>query len=105
MLLRIVEFRVKKGLEEKARKVFNKVAERVSSFSGCEYVALWQDTDDPSHFFTFSVWDSRTSLQKYLESQVFKENWNQLKSLFSERARAISFHLLEQKGGALSIRK
>lgn len=105
MLLRIVEFRVRKGLEQKAREVFNEVAAKVASFPGCKYVALWQDMDDPSHFFTFSVWDSRDSLKQYLSSDVFRHNWQKLKALFSERARAISFHMLEEKGGALKICK
>ena len=41
-------------------------------------------------FFTYSMWDSESSLNKYRESNTFKDIWSKTKPLFSNKAKAWS---------------
>lgn len=90
MIIRIVKMTFEIGNETEFLKVFDEVKDKISSFPGCEKLELFNDVNCPQIFFTYSVWDSEKSLEKYRFSELFKSTWAKTKVLFSEKAEAWS---------------
>ena len=62
----------------------------ITTFDGCHSVELLRDINTQNIFFTYSIWDSESSLNKYRESNTFKDIWSKTKPLFSKKAKAWS---------------
>ena len=62
----------------------------ITTFDGCHSVELLRDINTQNIFFTYSIWDSESSLNKYRESNTFKDIWSKTKPLFSSKAKAWS---------------
>ena len=63
---------------------------KIKAFDGCHSVELLRDINAQNIFFTYSIWDSESSLNKYRESNTFKDIWSKTKPLFSNKAKAWS---------------
>lgn len=76
--------------EETARfiDIFEKYREHIRSAEGCCSLQLLRDIDNPSIFFTYSVWEHETYLEIYRKSETFEEVWPQVKPLFAAPAEA-----------------
>jgi len=70
--------------------IFKKNKYKITTFDGCRSVELLRDINVKNIFFTYSIWDSESSLNKYRESNTFKNIWSITKPLFSNKAKAWS---------------
>ena len=70
--------------------IFKTNKDKITTFDGCHSVELLRDINAQNIFFTYSIWDSESSLNKYIESDTFKDIWSKAKPLFSNKARAWS---------------
>ena len=90
MITRIVKMTFVPERINEFLEVFNANKERIAGFEGCSHLKLLQCVDDKSIFFTYSHWDSVESLNKYRDSDLFINVWNQTKILFAAKAEAWS---------------
>ena len=71
-------------------KLFQTNKDKILAFDGCQSVDLLRDINTKNIFFTYSIWESESSLNKYRESNTFKDIWSKTKPLFSNKAKAWS---------------
>ena len=90
MIIRLVKMTFEKGKEKDFLKIFEEVKSKISSFKGCEQLELLNDVNAPNVFFTYSIWDTEQSLEKYRFSELFKSTWTRTKVLFAKKAEAWS---------------
>ena len=90
MILRIVQMSFKPENIDAFTTLFNERKETIRNFPGCTHLELWQDTNEPAIFFTYSNWDSEKDLNHYRYSEFFKETWNMTRALFSDKPQAWS---------------
>ena len=70
--------------------IFKTNKDIITNFDGCHSVELLRDINTQNIFFTYSIWDSESYLNKYRESNTFKDIWSKTKPLFSSKAKAWS---------------
>lgn len=90
MLIRIVKLSVESTRLDEFMKLFNLSKDKIRNFDGCRQLELLCVTEEKNILFTYSTWDSERHLQKYLQSEVFKSTWEQVKPLFCEKPEAWS---------------
>jgi quinol monooxygenase YgiN len=86
---------VRLSFEEDKRQDFTKVFKKhqqsmKENFSECISLEAFEDKKQPGLFFTFSVWQEPASLEKYRDSEYFREIWGTIKPWFNEKAQAWS---------------
>lgn len=69
---------------------FETVKEKIRNFPGCSFLELYNDKNDETIFFTYSRWSDESDLEKYRNSELFKEVWSVTKPMFRKRAEAWS---------------
>ena len=90
MIKRIVRMRFqKKGVKE-FLEIFRESCEAIRSSDGCLYLELLQDADDPTSYFTLSIWRDSDALEAYRQSDLFRSTWKRTRKLFRKNARAWS---------------
>lgn len=90
MLIRIVKMTFKKENIASFEQIFSKAKNKIRSFHGCTFLELYQDTLDPSVFFTYSHWNSQKDLEGYRNSDLFRSVWSKTKLLFAQKPEAWS---------------
>ena len=90
MIKRIVKMEFEPENVSAFVNIFKTNKDIITTFDGCHSVELLRDINTQNIFFTFSIWDSETSLNKYRESNTFKDIWSKTKPLFSSKAKAWS---------------
>lgn len=90
MIIRIVKMTFEKGKEKDFLKIFDEIENKIAEFPGCQKLELLNDVNHPQIFFTYSIWDNESSLEKYRFSELFKSTWARTKVLFSKKAEAWS---------------
>jgi len=73
---------------------FETVKEQIRNFPGCLFLQLYVDKNDPSIYFTYSRWEQEEDLEKYRNSDLFKNVWTTTKKLFRSKAQAWSVDTL-----------
>ncbi len=63
---------------------------KILAMEGCRRLELLNSITENGVFFTYSEWESPEHLEKYRNSQVFKETWAKTKPLFRIKAEAWS---------------
>lgn len=71
-------------------KWFEEHKNKIKNFEGCLHLELWKDAEQPNIFYTFSIWDSQESIEKYRQSEVFQKVWSYTKTLFQDKPMAFS---------------
>ena len=71
-------------------KMFEQKRDAIRAFPGCMKVCLFQQCDRENVCFTYSHWTSAEALEKYRNSDFFKETWAETKAKFSAPAEAWS---------------
>jgi hypothetical protein len=66
------------------------IRNKILSSEGCTQVNILEDKQNPSTFFSYSLWNSEQDLENYRNSELFKGVWSEAKALFSEPAQAWS---------------
>ncbi len=74
--------------------IFNSSKEKIRHFEGCLHLELWQDSQHPHIFTTYSHWRTADDLESYRHSALFEATWKQTKVLFSEKPLAFSNRIL-----------
>lgn len=90
MIKRFVKMTFKKDCIERFKEVFNASKDLILAMEGCNHVELLQDINNPSIFFTFSIWDDPKYLETYRQSALFEGVWAKTKILFAEKPEAWS---------------
>jgi autoinducer 2-degrading protein len=96
MIVRIVKMTFQEGKAEEFGQIFHKVKNKIKTFRGCIFVEILQDLQDPNIFMTYSVWSSEADLERYRNSELFKDTWAIVKVLFSKPAEASSMKRVEK---------
>lgn len=89
-MIRIVKLHFKAENIQRFEELFRQVYPQISTFSGCKKLKLWQSKSNPAIFFTYSIWEQESDLEKYRNSELFKSVWGKTKVLFAQRAEAWS---------------
>ena len=96
MIKRLVKLTFQEDKIEDFKEIFETSKNKIKAMEGCEHVEVLQDITHPHVFFTFSIWDTEGSLNKYRESELFKTTWAKTKILFSDKPAAWSTEVLSQ---------
>lgn len=90
MIVRIVKMGFDSSQVASFKKFFSDNEKRIRTFDGCLHLELLQDKKKSNQFFTYSHWKTEEHLEKYRNSDFFKEVWSNTKSKFNQRPEAWS---------------
>ncbi len=88
MIKRIVKMSFKPESIEVFKTIFETNWQLIKGFDGCTHVELLQDENNPSLFFTYSLWQSEEHLNTYRNSELFNTVWTGTKILFNAKPEA-----------------
>lgn len=75
--------------------MFEETKQKIRRFKGCIFLELYQETENPNVFFTYSYWHSTESLKKYRNSDFFKSVWAKTKVLFDAKPEVWSVEMVD----------
>ncbi len=90
MIKRIVKMSFQPEKIEDFKLIFKTNWHHIKGFEGCSHVELLQDENNPSIFFTYSLWQSEEAVNKYRDSELFAKVWSATKVLFNDKPQAWS---------------
>ena len=96
MLIRFVKMTFREEFVKDFLEELNKRKEQIRNFEGCNYLQVMQDIKDPCIIFSHSFWESEAALNKYRNSDFFKETWKLTKPGFAAKAEAWSVASLHE---------
>ncbi|MDO4728629.1 MAG: antibiotic biosynthesis monooxygenase [Bacteroidota bacterium] len=94
MLTRIVKMHFHTDKIDEFLEIFSKNKHLIRNFEGNTFLELYQDKDNPSVFFTYSIWQDADKLELYRQSELFNSVWSKTKVLFAEKPQAWSLNNL-----------
>ncbi len=94
MLIRIVRMTFRPEALEAFMEIFDASSPKIRAFPGCAYLELWQDQHYPNILTTHSHWTGPDALERYRQSDLFKQTWAKTKPLFAAPPLAFSNHEL-----------
>ncbi len=71
-------------------EIFDASAPKIRAFPGCLHLELWQDQHDPNILITHSHWTGPEALERYRQSDFFKQTWAKTKPFFAAPPLAFS---------------
>lgn len=74
---------------------FDKNKTHIRNYPGNTFLELYQDKNNKSVFFTYSIWEEEEDLENYRHSELFKEVWTFTKALFNDKPEAWSVDKIE----------
>jgi quinol monooxygenase YgiN len=90
VLLRIVRLTLAPDHVADFLTLFRASESRIRQQPGCQHLELWQDTDHPHTYCTYSHWDDAAALDAYRKSALFGQVWPATKRLLAAPAQAFS---------------
>ncbi len=90
MFVRIVQMSFHSKHIKEFQEIFEEKKELIRKSEGCKLLELYQDKTNPEIFFTYSYWESDNDLEKYRNSELFKNVWAKTKTLFNDKPNAWS---------------
>ncbi len=97
MLTRVVKMKFKKEHILQFEQKFIAIKETIQNHPGCHSVVLFQDKQDSSIFFTYSIWSQESDLDYYRNTEFFKTTWQHTKQWFNAKPEAWSLNELGSK--------
>lgn len=88
MIKRIVKMSFQPDKVNDFKAVFSANWKLIAGFEGCSHVELLQDQSQPNVFFTYSIWENESFLEKYRQSELFNTVWSKTKVLFNDKPQA-----------------
>jgi len=88
MIQRIVKLNFHEDRVADFIKVYRKHLANMKENEHCISLELLSEKSSHGSFFTYSVWHSEESLEKYRASDYFKEIWSTIKPWFGEKPKA-----------------
>ncbi len=91
MLVRIVKMHFNADGCDQFVEVFKNSADKIRATTGCLYLELLQDTNDPCSYSTYSHWANQQALEDYRNSELFKSTWAATKVHFDRKPEAVTW--------------
>lgn len=88
MVTRIVKMTFRTDAAAQFLEIFDQYHNQIRAAEGCCGLKLLRDANEPSIFFTYSLWEDESFLDVYRHSSTFGEVWPQVKPLFAVPAEA-----------------
>lgn len=98
MLIRLVNMTFRPEKVKDFLVVFEKAKSKIKASPGCLHLELLRDYHAENCFTTYSHWVDEEALNKYRESELFKEIWKQTKEMFLEKPKVSSLKKFIQVG-------
>lgn len=95
MIKRIVKLHFQKDKIEDFIKIYTENQHMIRKAQGCLHLELLQLEGDNSVLFTLSFWQKKEDLEAYLNSELFRSTWAEIKVLFAKKAEAWSANELK----------
>ena len=95
MLIRIVKLNFNQEDVDVFLDIFNNTKNEIRNFEGCRLLELYRDRENKNTFFSYSFWESEAALNRYRNSEFFKQVWEKTKLLFNEKPVAWSVDKIE----------
>ncbi len=89
-MIRIVKMTFDPAKVNEFLENFEQVKHKIRAFEGVKHLELLNDKNKSNIYFTYSIWEDETYLEKYRNSDLFKSVWAVTKPLFIEKAEAWS---------------
>lgn len=99
MIKRIVKMTFQPDRVDDFLKIFEESSPHIRNFEGCRRLELWRCRTPDNVLFTYSFWDSEAALDRYRQSDLFRDTWKRTKPLFDDRPRAWSIDVIRELGG------
>ena len=96
-LQRIVKITLRPDAVEEFLSIFTRVYPHILQSDGCLSLKLLRDVEAPHLFFTYSTWVNVEALDKYRQSELFRNTWAATRVLFADRADAWSMDLVSMR--------
>ena len=94
MITRIVMLNFKPDKVAEFLEIFNQNKQVLANSDGCICLEIFESTSDIDTYFTISNWQSVEHLERYRQSELFKEIWSKVKPLFNNKAQAWTLNTL-----------
>lgn len=94
MIVRIVKMTFKADEIDSFLEIFEKQKTFIADFEGCSHLELLRDKNNSTTFFTYSYWQNETYLDKYRQSDFFRNIWSTVKLKFDDKPMAWSLERL-----------
>jgi len=91
MIIRIVKLTMREEEVDTFITYFATVCDTIRHQQGCNLLQAWHDINQPTVFFTYSLWDSEEDLNRYRDSAFFVQFWKTVKQWFGAKAEVWSF--------------
>ncbi|MFL5752414.1 MAG: putative quinol monooxygenase [Bacteroidia bacterium] len=90
MITRFVKMNFQEEKVSEFLALFQANKHKIAGFEGCKSLELLNDVNEPTIFFTYSIWEKEEYLSKYRDSLLFTEIWGKTKILFKAKPEAWS---------------
>ena len=90
MIVRIVKMEFEPEKVNAFLELFSATKAKIAGFDGCTGLKLLNDKQSANVFFTYSTWKSVEHLEKYRNSELFRQTWANTKIMFRHKAEAWS---------------
>ncbi|MEQ8417775.1 MAG: antibiotic biosynthesis monooxygenase family protein [Imperialibacter sp.] len=94
MIIRIVRMTFHPDKVSEFLTIFNNSKSKIRHFEGCQHLELWQSTEMPNAFTTYSHWQTAADLENYRHSELFRTTWAKTRVLFAEKPMAFSNQII-----------
>lgn len=94
MIIRLVRMTFRPEARVAFLEHFDASAPEIRAFPGCTHLELWQGTRFSNILTTYSHWESPEALERYRQSALFRETWEEVKPLFAAPPAAHSHTVL-----------
>ncbi|MBZ9631368.1 antibiotic biosynthesis monooxygenase [Salegentibacter sp. LM13S] len=97
MIHRIVKMEFDPNKIEVFLSNFEENKSKIRASDGCFKLELLRDQHNTNIFFTYSYWTDEASLEKYRNSELFKNVWAKTKVLFNAKPVAWSTNVISSE--------
>jgi quinol monooxygenase YgiN len=95
MLVRIVQLEIQPEHTQGFLELYAAHQKMIREREGCISLQLLQSDENPNQLATLSHWSGEDALNRYRNSDFFRQLWSNVKPLFAAKARAFSYHVWE----------
>ncbi len=88
MVKRIVKLTFRTELVPDFMAIFEESKDKIRALDGNLHLELLRDLAQPNVLFTLSFWENEEALERYRQSEFFKNTWERTRALFAEKAAA-----------------
>ncbi len=94
-MIRIVKMNYKEEHVQDFLNLFEERKLQIRNSKGCNYLELWNDKDNQTIYYSYSIWDDLNDLNEYRHSELFKDTWAKFKSWFQDKPQVFNIEKKE----------